>query len=392
MARQGAAEATILQALQDESSARCDPPLDEVEILKIVQAEVSFETEERGSRDASFNRIKRYQEKCARFRLLSDTDVENLESPPWLIDGLFHIGARVVLFGPSGVGKSFLALDWALSIAVGQEWLGRPVRQGPVVYVVAEGLAGFQVRLLAWKQAHGKEGIPEVRFIGEAVSLLNEDEVQALLDVLRELTPRPILVVLDTLSRCIAGGDENSSKDMGLVVQAVDRICKELGATVMPLHHQGKKGSSERGHSLLRCSVETMILLEESNGNTKLLSCEKQKDAEAFAPIALSFDLVELPDVAGSLVVRAAPELDPWAATALTASQSKALEVLKALNGDASSHDWLTACSRSSIPADTFYKVVRGLCEKGHVTRVGKGKTARYRVGELSADPTATAT
>ena len=68
-----------------------------------------------------------------------------------------------------------------------------------------------------------------------------------------------------------------------------------------------------------------------------------------------------------------------------------ALEVLKALNGDASSHDWLTACSRSGIPADTFYKVARGLSEKEYVSKTGRGRKARYRAVDGDADPTATA-
>jgi hypothetical protein len=53
------------------------------------------------------------------------------------------VGSFVVLYAPAANFKSFLALAWALSISEGRDWLGRKVKQGPVVYVCAEGGRGF---------------------------------------------------------------------------------------------------------------------------------------------------------------------------------------------------------------------------------------------------------
>ena len=44
-----------------------------------------------------------------------------------------------MLYGPTGIGKTFLALDWAMSICSGQPWFGQEVRKGQVLYVLAEG-------------------------------------------------------------------------------------------------------------------------------------------------------------------------------------------------------------------------------------------------------------
>ena len=387
MAAQGAAEATIRWALTVEAQARCDPQPAPDEIANIASQAVEFETFERGQRASSFVDIRRYQQRYGRFKLMTDTEVEHLAPPTWLIEELFHVGTQAVLFGISTIGKTFVALDWSLCIATGREWCGRRVCQGPVVYVVAEGVSGFRARLLGWKQRTGEGAVPAIHFLGDAVSLVAEDDVETFVDVLRELTPRPILVVFDTLSRCMVGGEENSSRDMGLVVAAADRICKELGATVLLLHHPGKSGKSERGHGLLRGAADTMMELRQGPGDTKILVCEKQKDAETFPAIALSLEPVDLEGGGQSLVVVPAPDPDIWTATALTKSESRALEALKGLGGDASSSDWRTACGLS---ASTFYNVARGLCEKGQVDKTDEGKKARYRIAGTESAPTAT--
>ena len=53
--------------------------------------------------------------------------------------------ANVVFVGPSGVGKTFEAINTSLSIASGRSWHGfRILKRGPVVYIQAEGAAGPQ--------------------------------------------------------------------------------------------------------------------------------------------------------------------------------------------------------------------------------------------------------
>ena len=64
------------------------------------------------------------------FPLLSVADLANLEPPAFLIDSLLPAGGLSVLFGPSGVGKSFLALDWALCVSTGLAWYGQETKPG----------------------------------------------------------------------------------------------------------------------------------------------------------------------------------------------------------------------------------------------------------------------
>ena len=165
----------------------------------------------------------------------------------------------VVVYGPPASAKSFLVLDWALSIASGRSWLGYEViSPGRVVYVVGEGAGGLRKRLQAWMQEHPHATVPDGFFIPEPVQLLKNEDVELLLT--RIVRRRPVLVILDTLATCM-DGDENSSKDMSLAIAAAKRIIGVTGATVILVHHTGKKGVEERGSSALRGAADTMMLV-----------------------------------------------------------------------------------------------------------------------------------
>ncbi len=68
-----------------------------------------------------------------RFTLYSVKDLEDLPDPAWLLEGLLPEGGLAELYGKPGVGKSFLSLDWGLSVAADMPWLGRPLSQAEVV-------------------------------------------------------------------------------------------------------------------------------------------------------------------------------------------------------------------------------------------------------------------
>src|SRR5262249_27055434 len=90
-----------------------------------------------------------------RFRLLTAEEMVVRSVPPPLVAGIVPRGALAVLTGEPGSGKTFTILDLALHIATDRSWHGHAVHAGPVVYVVAEGVGGFPMRLAAWK-AHAR--------------------------------------------------------------------------------------------------------------------------------------------------------------------------------------------------------------------------------------------
>jgi RecA-family ATPase len=199
---------------------------------------------------------------------------------------------------PPGCNKTFLALDLSLSIASAQAtWLGHQLHVGgPVVYVLGEGGGRFKTRVLAWDEHHGIAPSQSYPFhvVSEAVALTNSDDANAFV---REVAPiKPVLIVFDTLSRCLAGADENNQKDMSTAIAVFDTLRKQLGCAVLFLHHTTKDGGSERGSSVLRGAVDTILMLkvDEPSKPNFTLWCDRQKDAEPFAPIHLAREQVTL--------------------------------------------------------------------------------------------------
>ena len=90
------------------------------------------------------------------YRKVTLAELEDLPQPEPLIEGVLDAGMVTMLSGPFSTGKSFIALDWALSIASGETWMGHEVKQCRVLYVSAEGAHGQSKRVKAWKSEHPK--------------------------------------------------------------------------------------------------------------------------------------------------------------------------------------------------------------------------------------------
>jgi RecA-family ATPase len=138
-----------------------------------------------------------------------------VETADPLIDGLLDAGAMSVLYGDSNSGKTFIALDMAFHVATGAPWNDRAVKRGLVVYVAAEGGTRIRKRLAALKRHHGGEPMPLFALVRYPIDLRSSDanlkELIALISAAQNEIGKPcVWVVVDTLSRALAGGDENS--------------------------------------------------------------------------------------------------------------------------------------------------------------------------------------
>ncbi len=235
------------------------------------------------------------------YSLLSLEDLASLPDPSWLIED--HVPEGFVeIFGADGSFKSFLALDWAMSIAAGVPWLGHDVEPGWVVYIAGEGSRSLQVRSTAWLAAHGltRDDVPRVRFLPEAVNLLDSQLVQRVARALDGLPEPPRLLVVDTLARSFLG-NENATEDMGKFIVAVDGL--RGGRSALVVHHEGKDTPRERGSTALPGALDMSARMKRDGESLGVkLSCAKPpKDGAVWRPI----DLMMVP-TSGSLVVSAA--------------------------------------------------------------------------------------
>lgn len=177
---------------------------------------------------------------------------EDMDEAEPLIDGVLDAGAMALLVGQPGTGKTFIALDMALSVATGRPWCGHSTTQGRVMYLVGEGGGkAFGIRMEAWRRQHGvtKGSVTREWFYAHdgAVPFMS-DEWHALVDLAVEY--QPSLIVVDTLSRHAAGMDENSNTDAAAAIAMVAALQERTDTAVMVLHHPNKMTvSATRGNA-----------------------------------------------------------------------------------------------------------------------------------------------
>jgi hypothetical protein len=222
------------------------------------------------------------------------SEIHSLPKREPLIDGLLDRGAMSIDYGGTGTGKTFWALDISAHVGLGWDWRGRKVRHGMVVYVAAEGGLGFSERLTGYQIHHNikTDGVP-LCVIPEPIDLCRGDDVVHLLKRISELPKQPSLelIVIDTLSRAMSGGNENGPDDMGRFVRNCDQLRIETHAHVLIVHHSGKDDNrGARGHSLLRAAVDTEIEVVK-NETTGIASATVTKQRDHISGDVFSFKL-----------------------------------------------------------------------------------------------------
>lgn len=288
---------TCLEYLSRWNDERCSPPLELDELAAVARSvehsrdkaigcshplAPGFDVHEIAPQHASAPTIAAKRPKQLYSVSYADAASQALDqiSLP-LIDGVLDCGAMSVLCGDTNTGKTFVMLDMAFHIAAGREWAGRRVRQGAVVYVAAEGGRGFLKRIRAYRSRYPEAGDVPLYVVPCAVDLLNPGaDLAGLIAEIKAVAAKAQaaveLVVIDTLSRAIAGGNENGPEDMGAFVRNMDTLRDTTRAHVAIVHHTGKdKSRGTRGHTNLPAAIDTEIRIDR-----KVLTIVKQRDGE----------------------------------------------------------------------------------------------------------------
>jgi KaiC/GvpD/RAD55 family RecA-like ATPase len=193
-----------------------------------------------------------------------------------------------VIYGPPKSGKTFFATDLALRVATAQPWFGHRVKPGLAIYIASEMGQRAARRASAWLDHHLGEVAdrdPPFAIVPKVVNLLDELHVERLvvtLESLRATRGQPALLIVDTLARSMAGGDENAAQDMGRAVAVADRLRDAFNTTTVLVHHAGKdvtKGS--RGSSALLGAADAYILVESDQAGGHVATVEWSRDGEA---------------------------------------------------------------------------------------------------------------
>lgn len=210
------------------------------------------------------------------FQVLDLEKLRNLPPPEWLLEERLPEGFTV-LYGEPGLGKTFVALDWALTIASKS---GRPI-----LYFAGEGSTGLGVRVQAWLEAHPRMKPERFHVVPECPWLLDPLHIEMLRATVA--AHDPALIVVDTWARALVGGNENSAEDVSQAVGVLDRLRNDHACSSLVIHHASRAGN-ERGSTALRGAADSVwqIKTDEALGPDAFsVDCSKLKDGEKPTPI-----------------------------------------------------------------------------------------------------------
>lgn len=304
--------------------------------------------------------------------LLDAEQVQAMVPPAPLIDGLLYLDTIAMVYGPSNVGKTFVALDLAMHVSHGAWWQGREVAGGEVLYVLAEGAASFGPRLTAWQTKNGVHSPGDIRFLPWPVNVGDARWTAALAEVVADR--KPSLVVLDTLARCIVGVEENSARDMGRVVANLESIRAAAGSCVLVIHHSGKAlDAGARGNSALRAAVHTE--LEVTGESSRLtLKVRKQRDAREAGPWALK--LASVPGTESVAIGQPSPD---DMRDDLPAKAADVLAALIEVDVDEGVGPTVWRAATEGVSDRSFWRSRKALLDRNLVRNVGTSGRPKYR-------------
>lgn len=311
------------------------------------------------------------------FEIIHADDLEQGGEEDDLVEDFLLPGSSILVYGASNCGKTFIALDLAAHIASGKSWRGLQVEQGAVVYVGLEGGRGLQKRIEALKKAGILAAGAPLFICRDRISLLNPEHAEKLAQTVRMAAVRAKLpcklVVLDTMARAMAAGDENRGEDMTAAIASMDAVRAATGAAVVAIHHSGKDVTrGARGHSSLRAAVDTEIEISKCEGTGVITArVTKQRDLEYGSPMAFKLVGVDLglnrrDKMISSCVVEHLDSSRAGTSTAPGRPKKYDAEDLLAFLPAQSAQEWLRkASSEIGIGSTAFYRLKNDLWEAG---------------------------
>ena len=216
-------------------------PLEEASGGEVVDLRPTVDRARRPAPPAVALDISSYGEVAARVAAAGE--------PRWLIQGLWPADAYGVLAAQEKAGKTWAALDLAVSVATGRPWLDHFAcpNPGPVLVFLGEGGERATVRRIqAIATAKGVDPdqlADQLRLCFRVPRLVAAGAGSELAAIQAELADHPAaLVVLDPLYLAAAGASGASLYDMGVVLQAIQGVCQAAGCALLLVTHWNKTG------------------------------------------------------------------------------------------------------------------------------------------------------
>lgn len=199
---------------------------------------------------------------------------------PGMISGT--VGA---LIAPGGAGKSWLALEAAIALAGGPDFLGLGIRQtGDVLYLSAEDPAlAIQHRLHTVSYAV-RDTVDDIAAHLEIVSLMGRAvdlNQKVWSEAVKKMAKGKRLVILDTLRRFHCA-DENNGGEMASLLGILESIAGDTGASILFLHHAGKGSVLNGGGDIQQASRGSSVLTDNVRGGQINMAGMTEAEAKTY--------------------------------------------------------------------------------------------------------------
>lgn len=270
MRQKGMSRAGIEAALKAENLARCNPPLTEKDIQKMVAGVLKYPAG--GVPKARFlptpPREEVVEETIQAFETAADPKVADHEIK-WLVPGYVAEGAITLLTGRAKAsGKSTFAAHMLSRVLDGHFFLGQVTQKSAVIYLTEE--RDTFAELL---KRSGLLGRSEFRFLRYDPSrdATFAEQVAAARQVAKEIGAR--ILVVDTIAQFLAlrGDTENEAGAALEALKPLQEAAKD-GLAVIAIHHEkkggGDVGDAGRGSSAFAGAVDIIVSLRRPEGQT----------------------------------------------------------------------------------------------------------------------------
>jgi hypothetical protein len=229
-----------------------------------------------------------------KIELIAFNDIKLLDDPQYRVERILPFTGLAIIWGPPKSGKSFWLFDLLMHVALGWDYRGYEVEQGPVVYCYFEGQRAASRRKEAFRQRHLKNYGGDVPFYLMPVTLNLVQDHGALIEAIKALGIKPVAVALDTLNRSLQGS-ESKDEDMARYIAACDAIRDSFDCVVPLVHHCGHDATRPRGHSSLGGAHDAMIAVKRAeDGDAVIAEVEEMKDGDAGVRLASRLEVVEV--------------------------------------------------------------------------------------------------
>src|SRR6266487_1730786 len=304
--------------------------------------------------------------------------------PAWLIEGLWPADAYGVLAAEDKAGKTWAALDLAISVAAGHPWFGRfacPI-PGRVLVFLGEGGERSIVRRLRAISAHKAVDLDQLA----AEPKLRDGGDLAELEA--ELGQRPArLVILDPLYLAAAGqANGGNLYEMGALLTPIQAICQAAGAALVVVTHWNKTGEGTGPKRITGAGPSAWGRVLASAA-----VAHRGTTPQGASAVVLGFELVggEIPDTRFRVrrTVRAVDPADlasrlEYAAEVLADDDPTGADPGDPAAGLRPSCGWVLAALRAGGPMQTVKQLGDATAAQGHAL---KQRTIQAALTELEA-------